>query len=98
VALIKFPESSPDTIYIRELLRGSYFDFVSARNSRGGTQQFISLGDIRAFPIPIPPLSLQQKLAAIVSRSKRLRTQQREAERQAEHLFQILLYRAFSTE
>jgi type I restriction enzyme, S subunit len=98
VALIKFIQSSPDRIFIRETLRGSYFRFIIARNSRGGTQQFISLGDIRSFPIPIPDPALQQKFADIVRRFERLRAQQREAERQAEHLFQTLLHRAFKAE
>ena len=43
-----------------------------------------------------PTVPLQQKFAAIVQRFERLRAQQREAERQAEHLFQTLLHRAFN--
>ena len=46
--------------------------------------------------IPLPPLALQEKFARVVQQFERLRAQQREAERQAEHLFQTLLYRAFS--
>jgi type I restriction enzyme S subunit len=45
-----------------------------------------------------PPLPLQEKFAQIVQKFERLRTQQREAERQAEHLFQIILHRAFRGE
>ncbi|BAY26821.1 restriction modification system DNA specificity subunit [Calothrix sp. NIES-2100] len=45
-----------------------------------------------------PPLSLQEKFAQIVQKFERFRTQQREAERQAEHLFQTLLHRAFRGE
>ncbi len=46
----------------------------------------------------LPPLSLQEKFAQIIQRFERLRTQQREAERQAEHLFQTVLHRAFRGE
>ncbi len=46
----------------------------------------------------VPPLSLPEKFAQIVQKFDRLRTQQREAERQAEHLFQTLLHRAFRGE
>ncbi len=42
-----------------------------------------------------PPFPLQQQFAEIVQKYGRLRAQQREAERQAEHLFQSLLHRAF---
>jgi type I restriction enzyme S subunit len=48
--------------------------------------------------IYIPPLPLQEKFAQIVQKYERLRTQQREGDRQAEHLFQTLLHRAFRGE
>jgi type I restriction enzyme S subunit len=48
--------------------------------------------------IPVPPLPLQQQFTHIVHQYERLRAQQREAERQAEHLFQTLLHRAFRGE
>jgi len=58
----------------------------------------LPVGNLRRIPIPLPPLSLQQEFAHIVRKFERLRTQQREAERQAEHLFQTLLHRAFRGE
>lgn len=95
VALIKFTADSPSALYIRELLKSDYFDHLTAGNSRGGTQKFVALGDIRAFRIPVPPLVLQQRFADLVRGHERLRAAQREALRQAEHLFQSLLHRAF---
>lgn len=56
---------------------------------------FLSLTKLKTVKIPLPPLPLQQKFAQIVQKFERLRTQQREAERQAEHLFQTLLHQAF---
>ena len=41
---------------------------------------------------------MQQQFICIIDKYERLRTQQREALRQAEHLFQTLLHRAFSGE
>ena len=96
VALIKFPPKSPSAIYLQELLRGAYFDFLTSKKRRGGTQKFISLGDIRAFAIPIPPKEKQQRFAALVQRHGELRAGLREALHQAEHLFQSLLYRVFT--
>lgn len=55
----------------------------------------LNFDDIRGFKTISPPLPLQQKFADIVRCFERLRAQQREAERQAEHLFQTLLHRAF---
>ena len=46
----------------------------------------------------VPPLPLQQQFAHIVHKFERLRAQQRESARQANHLFQTLLHRAFQGE
>jgi restriction endonuclease S subunit len=51
---------------------------------------------LRALQVIVPPLPLQQKFAALVERHEHLRATQREALRQAEHLFQTLLHQAFS--
>ena len=55
----------------------------------------INKTQLRGFPVPLPPLALQKQFVHIVHKSERLRAQQREAERQAEHLFQTLLHQAF---
>jgi type I restriction enzyme, S subunit len=52
--------------------------------------------DLRDLLVLLPPLPLQQKFTAIVRRFERLSTQQREAERQAEHLFKARRHYAFS--
>ena len=54
------------------------------------------MGELARLPIPVPPLQLQQEFATLVERVERLRAVQREALRQAEHLFASLLHRAFS--
>jgi type I restriction enzyme S subunit len=55
------------------------------------------MGELAELPIPVPPLSLQQKFAGLVERVERLRSVQRESLRQAEHLFASLLHHAFAT-
>ena len=69
-----------------------------ARLQYGQTKPGLSLGQISEFKISVPPLPLQQKFATLVERHERLRATQREALRQAEHLFQTLLHRAFNQE
>jgi type I restriction enzyme S subunit len=54
------------------------------------------LGDVKELPIPVPPLPLQQKFAAVAKRVEHLRAVQQEAFLQAEHLFTSLLHCAFS--
>jgi type I restriction enzyme S subunit len=63
-----------------------------------GTQPNLNTGIMNGLPLILPPLALQHQFAAIVRQFERLRAQQREAERQAEHLFQTLLHRAFRGE
>ena len=61
-----------------------------------GIDQFkLNRSNLDIIPVQIPSLPLQQKFTQIVHKHERLRAQQREAERQAEHLFQTLLQRAF---
>lgn len=69
-----------------------------ARLKRGqeDAYTFMSTGSLGELQIQLPPLALQQKFAALVDRMERLRAAQREALRQAEHLFASLLQRAFS--
>ncbi|MBN1889085.1 MAG: restriction endonuclease subunit S [Thermoflexales bacterium] len=67
--------------------------------SSGGTAySFVNPRTLKSLKIPLPPLYLQQRFVCTVYRLERLRAQQREAERQAEHLFQTLLHRAFRGE
>ena len=62
----------------------------------GQTRARVSMGELARLPIPVPPLQLQQEFATLVERVERLRAVQREALRQAEHLFASLLHCAFS--
>lgn len=67
----------------------------AAARTTNGTHK-INQTVIEEMEIPLPPLPLQEKFAAIVHRVERLRVVKREALRQAEHLFQTLLHQAFS--
>lgn len=61
-------------------------------------QKNINLEILRELDVMLPPKGHQDKFAYIIRQFERLRTQQREAARQAEHLFQTLLQRAFRGE
>ncbi len=65
---------------------------------REGVKSGLNFDDIRGLQVFVPPPALQQKYTQIVQKYERLRSQQREAERQAEHLFQTLLHKAFQGE
>jgi type I restriction enzyme S subunit len=63
---------------------------------KGAIMDGLNMEIIKGLQIPLPPLPLQQEFAALVERVDHLRAVQREALRQAEHLFQTLLHQAFS--
>lgn len=68
VALVKFKQASKVlNIYIRALLQSDYFDDAVLNKVRGGTQKFISLGDIRQLEVLVPPIELQNQFAAFVA-------------------------------
>lgn len=68
VALIKFKENSIIiNSFVKALLESDYFDRVVISKVRGGTQKFISLGDIRKLEICLPPLDVQQQFSNFVT-------------------------------
>lgn len=65
-------------------------------SERGAIMPGLNMGLIKELTLPLPPPELQETYARIVEKHTRLSAQQREALRQAEHLFQTLLHRAFT--
>ncbi|MFZ4397089.1 MAG: restriction endonuclease subunit S [Kiritimatiellia bacterium] len=64
--------------------------------TRTVSQPTLNILQIEETPVLLPPLPLQQRFADLVRGHERLRAAQRESLRQAEHLFQSLLHRAFA--
>jgi type I restriction enzyme S subunit len=62
---------------------------------KGAIMPGLNMEIIKDLRFSLPPMELQQQFASIAGRHERLRTQQREALRQAEYLFDALLGRAF---
>ncbi|MFP4542053.1 MAG: restriction endonuclease subunit S [Opitutales bacterium] len=98
VALIKFGDASPDCRFIRSLLCSHYFDHVTSKSNRGGTQKFVALKDLRALPIPLPPLPLQRQFAEIVASVERQKARMRAHLAELDTLFASLQQRAFRGE
>ncbi len=64
--------------------------------SGGAIMAGINVGMLKSIRVQLPPMELQKQFSRLVSKQERLRATQREALRQAEHLFQTLLHQAFS--
>jgi type I restriction enzyme S subunit len=64
---------------------------------KGAIMPGLNMEIIKDVPIPLPPLEAQRQFALIVKRTERFTDIHRESLRQAEHLFQTLLHRAFTS-
>jgi len=80
--------------FILYLLKHNEANLLS--QARGANTEGLNLSMIEEVFVPDVPLEKQRQFAAVVRRFERVRAGQIEAGRQAEHLFQTLLHRAFS--
>ena len=96
VALIKFKvDSSVLNIYIRALLQSDYFDDAVLSKVRGGTQKFISLGDIRKLEVLVPPIDLQEQFAAFVEQVDKSKSEIQKSLEKLETLKKALMQKYF---
>ncbi len=85
-----------DSLFAVQVLK--YHEPRLLLQARGANTEGLTLPMLRELPVPNVSLQRQREFSQVVRKHERLRAQQREAERQAEHLFQTLLGRAFRGE
>jgi type I restriction enzyme S subunit len=95
VALIKFRAGSPPAQFVHHLLSGAYFDHFAGLRNRGGTQKFVSLGDLRAFPLVFPPREKINVFVERITAGARLAAAKGAAASECDLLFASLQHRAF---
>ena len=95
VALIKFTTNKIINTYLKMLLSSSFFDIKTKEKSRGGTQKFIALGDIRNLNIPLPPISLQVEFDGFVKQIEEQKELVRRAIKETQLLFDSLMSQYF---
>lgn len=96
VALIKFKDNSKViNTFIKSLLESDYFDRVVINKVRGGTQKFISLGDIRKLNICLPPMELQTQFANFVKQVDQSKSILQQELTQTQTLFDSLMQEYF---
>jgi type I restriction enzyme S subunit len=99
VIRVKLKENRIVPEYLLHLLNCPYGRTEILANVTTTAGQFtINRAGLSRITLPYPPSALQNQFARTVHKVERLHVQQREALRQAEHLFQTLLHRAFSGE
>lgn len=79
VALFKFNGGDAFNRYIYHFLNSDLAVRQFESKSRGGTQKFVSLGNIRELEIPLPPLPEQKRIAAILDKADAIRRKRQQA-------------------
>jgi type I restriction enzyme S subunit len=96
LALFKFQAKFPLAEFVLKLLDGPLLEEKILNSSRGGTQKFLSLGDLRNLQIPLPPTDLQLTFKQIFDRHSKTRAHYGAGVLSADNLFSSLQHRAFS--
>ena len=97
VALIKFKSNSPSNIYINAFLKSRHFYKYVNKLSRGGTQKFLGLGDIRKLPIPMLAKESEVEFCTRLQRTNMLREQTILKLAKVNSLVASLQHQAFTT-
>ena len=96
VSLIKFKDNSRVlNTFIRSLLQSDYFDDAVLSKIRGGTQKFISLGDIRKLVVIVPPMELQNQFADFIEQVDKLKFEIKQSLEKSELLKKALMQKYF---
>ncbi|OVE74577.1 N-6 DNA methylase [archaeon D22] len=73
VALIKFKDNTvANNYYIKNILSSPLFEKYIEKVSRGGTQKFISLKNIRNFKVPLPAIEIQNEIVGMIHKEREL--------------------------
>lgn len=95
VALIKFIGNNVLNRYVFYILNSSIFKSYIERENRGGTQKFISLGNIRNFTIPLPPLETQKQIAKTLDTAAELLAMRKQQLAELNNLIKSTFYDMF---
>ncbi|MFL7033884.1 restriction endonuclease subunit S [Vibrio lentus] len=98
VAIFKFLEES--LIFNKYLFYVLSSDFVGrqiSKESKGGTQKFVSLKVLRGLKIPLPPLETQKQIAAVLEKADQLRKDCQQMEQELNSLAQSVFIDMFGS-
>lgn len=92
------PGAAVATQYLLHLLLQDLAPETISHRMVGATSRHLNVRDLRALPIPIPPLELQQSFATRVAAVERLKARHRTQLTELDTLFASLQHRAFRGE
>jgi type I restriction enzyme, S subunit len=86
VARLVFDKTIVDLRYIFHYLRSPFIQNLSHERAKGNAVKDLQLGEMKKFPVPLPPLEEQKRIAAILDKADRVRRKRQEAIRLTEEL------------
>lgn len=92
------PDEEINVRYLKGCLASDAVQRIMERKTKGDAVQGINLGDVKELLIPVPPMPLQERFAALDLRTEALVRKEEESLRQAEHLVHALGNRFFAPE
>ena len=92
------PTNNVNSVYLLYALSGSSIKLYLERESRGITMKNLNKSILEKLRISIPPLSLQNKFAAIVEKVEKMKSKQMKSKIEIDNLFNSLMQRAFRGE
>lgn len=95
VALFRFNGTKVCNKFILFLLKSDFIKFQLGILSRGGTQKFVSLTNLRELKIPLPPLPIQKKIAAVLEKADGLRRKREQQIKRLDDLQQAIFLDMF---
>jgi type I restriction enzyme, S subunit len=98
IAVLKLRHNKVVPVWLENMLNTEYCYHQSQQLTFGIVNRDLGLKRMPRIKMYLPPRELQEKFAEIVSDYSVARVQQQESARQADHLFQTLLHRAFCGE
>ena len=93
--LMRIDKTKADAIYVCCLLNNPSTVSMALRLVRGQTRGRISMGRLKELQVPLPPLGLQHRLAAIVESVEQQKASQRAHLAELDTLFASLQHRTF---
>ena len=97
-ACVSSSQSSIRFILAKFLLTGEARGYFLGCAKRTTNLASINMTQLRALPVPLPPLPLQKEFAARVSEIRAVQAEQSTSRRRLDELFQSMLHRAFQGE
>lgn len=67
VGLFEIESSKTDKLFITEILSSDVFEDTMSNSSQGGAQKNISKKDVESYPLSLPSLPEQEKIASFLS-------------------------------